>query len=372
MMLAGQVERAGAVAERTAEAAQRTGNDHALCLALQALALASLAGGFTERAVSLAERAVVVAQRNDAAWTNNPRLWHGTALADADHLDEAEVVLQAGRRHAEQTGNVSRVAMYHWAIAEARLAGGHWDDAVAEAQAGLRLIDETSSHVGDVFAHAICAHVAYHRGDKAGAAEALGDARRRLVAGTVEIGVEWMSWIEALLSESAGNPARAAATLAETWDLNTPVRYLQAASRAMAPDVVRLALAVGDRQRARSVAEELERSADITATPTARGFALRCRGLLDDDAGVLLEAVAAHRGGPRPYPLAGACEDAGIALARGPRGQATPSRYSTRRWPSTSNSTRFTTSTASCRRGAVPGSGGLAGLRTVRGSDGKV
>ena len=124
-----------------------------------------------------------------------------------------------------------------------------------------------------------------------------------------------MSWIEALLSESAGHPARAAATLAETWDLNTPVRYLQAASRAMAPDVVRLALAVGDRQRARSVAEELERSADITATPTARGFALRCRGLLDDDAGVLLEAVAAHRGGPRPYPLAGACEDAGIALA---------------------------------------------------------
>ena len=316
MMLAGQVERAGAVAERAAEAAERTGNDHALCLALQALTLVSLAGGFTERAVSLADRAVVVAQRNDAAWTNNPRLWHGTALADADHLDEAEVVLQVGRRHAEQTGNVSRVAMYHWAIAEARLAGGHWDDAVAEAQAGLRLIEETSSHVGDVFAHAICAHVAYHRGDKAGAVAALGEARRRLVAGTVEIGVEWMSWVEALLLESAGNRTRAAATLAETWDLNTPVRYLQAASRAMAPDVVRLALAVGDPQCARSVTEELERSAAITATTTARGFALRCRGLLDDDVGVLLEAVAAHRVGPRPYPLAAACEDAGIALAR--------------------------------------------------------
>ena len=136
MVLAGQVERAGEAAERAVEAGERLGNDQALCQGLQALAMVALAGGFIERAVSLADRAVVVAQRNEAAWANNPRLWHGTALADADRLDEADVVLQAGRREAERTGNVSRVPMYHWAIAEVRLAAGHWDDAVAEAQAG--------------------------------------------------------------------------------------------------------------------------------------------------------------------------------------------------------------------------------------------
>ena len=63
-----------------------------------------------------------------------------------------------------------------------------------------------------------------------------------------------------------------------------------------------------------SVTDELERSARRSPTPTARGLALRCRGLLNDDPDVLLEAVAAHRTGPRPYQLAAACEDAGIAL----------------------------------------------------------
>ncbi len=126
--------------------------------------MVALADGFVDRAVSLAQRAVSVAQRSEAAWTN-PRLWHGTALADADRLGEADVVLRAGRSEAEQTGNVARLPLYHWAIADVRLAAGHWDDAVAEAQAGLALIEESATEVGDVFANAICAHVAFHRGE---------------------------------------------------------------------------------------------------------------------------------------------------------------------------------------------------------------
>ncbi len=93
----------------------------------------------------------------------------------------------------------------------------------------------------------------------------------------------------------------------------------------MGPDLVRMAMAAGDRQRAVAVTEELERSAPRCGSPTARGIALRCRGLLDDDPDALLEAVAAHRGGPRPYPLAAACEDAGVALGRiGKTGEAVP------------------------------------------------
>ena len=136
------------------------------------------------------------------------------------------------------------------------------------------------------------------------------EAHRSLVAGPLEIGFEWMSWIGALLLETQGQPAAALAMLSEAWDLIAPLRYLQAASRAMGPDLVRMALSAGDQQRALSVTDELERSAQRSPTPTARGLALRCRGLLADDPDVLLEAVAAHRGGPRPYQLAAACEDA--------------------------------------------------------------
>ena len=145
------------------------------------------------------------------------------------------------------------------------------------------------------------------------------EAHRSLVAGPLEIGFDWMSWIGALLLETQGQPAAALAMLSQTWDLIAPLRYLQATSRAMGPDLVRMALSAGDQQRAWSVTEELERSARRSPTPTARGLALRCRGLLANDPDVLLEAVAAHRGGPRPYLLAAACEDAAIALGHSAR-----------------------------------------------------
>ena len=260
MVLAGQVERARAAAQRAVDDGERLGNDKALSQGLQALAMVALADGFVDRAVFLAQRAVSVAERSEAVWANlNPRLWHGTALADADRLGEADVVLRAGRSEAERTGNVARLALYHWAIADVRLAAGQWDDAVAEAQAGLALIEESTTEVGDVLANAIRAHVAFHRGEIDRARAAVEAARRSLVAGPLEIGFEWMTWVAALLDESEGRPTEALSSLAEVWDLIAPVRYLQIASRAMGPDLVRMAVAAGDRQRAVAVTEELER-----------------------------------------------------------------------------------------------------------------
>lgn len=318
LLLAGQVDGARDLAERALVAGEQAHNDYACCVALQTLALVALAEGVVADAVAKAQRAVGVAARSDAAWASYvvPHLWLGTALCDADRFAEAAVQLDAGRRRAEQTGNVSRVPLYHWAIAELRLSGGHWDDALAEAQAGLGFLGDTELQVGDVFAHAICAHVALHRGELGAAHAAVDEARRRLVAGPVEIGFEWMSWIGALLLEAQGKKAAALAALDETWDLIAPLRYVQATARAMGPDLVRMAKAAGDHQRAASVTEELERSGPRAGTATAKGLALRCRGLLDEDVGALLAAVAAHREGPRPYQLAAACEDAGVALGR--------------------------------------------------------
>ena len=89
---------------------------------------------------------------------------------------------------------MARLPLYQWAIAELRLAGGLWDDALAEAHAGLDLIEENANHVGDVFANAICAHVAFHRGDPTLAQSAVQEAHHSLVAGPLEIGFEWMTW----------------------------------------------------------------------------------------------------------------------------------------------------------------------------------
>jgi DNA-binding CsgD family transcriptional regulator/tetratricopeptide (TPR) repeat protein len=248
-----------------------------------------------------------------------PHLWLGTALADGDRLDEADRVFHTGRCRAEQAGDVARLPLYHWAIAEARLARGDWDDALAEVEAGLGLIEDNANHVGDVFAHALRAPVALHRGHPVLARAALDEAGRSVVAGPVEIGYEWMRWIDALLLETDGRPAQALSVLEHVWDSVEPVRYIQASSRAMGPDLVRLALQEGNHPRALEVTEELESSARKSPTATARGLALRCRGLIAHDPEVLLAAVAAHREGPRPYQLATACESAGIELGRATR-----------------------------------------------------
>ena len=78
MVLAGQIERARAAAERAVDAGERLGNDKALCQGLQALAMVALADGFVDRAVFLAQRAVSVAERSEAVWANpRPVAWDG-------------------------------------------------------------------------------------------------------------------------------------------------------------------------------------------------------------------------------------------------------------------------------------------------------
>jgi DNA-binding CsgD family transcriptional regulator len=55
--------------------------------------------------------------------------------------------------------------------------------------------------------------------------------------------------------------------------------------------------------------------AESLGTPTARGQALRCRGLLAGEPQTLVEAAAAHREGPSRIELAGAAEEAAAAMA---------------------------------------------------------
>ena len=161
---------------------------------------------------------------------------------------------------------------------------GNGTTPLAEAQAGLGLVEETPRSRSETCSPTRSAPTSrFTEASSSAAQAAVDEARRRLVAGPLEIGFEWMSWIDALLLEAQGRPAEALAVLEETWDLIAPVRYLQATSRAMGPDLVRMALAAGDHQRAvgrhRGTRAQRARAAD---TLTARGLALRCRGLLEE------------------------------------------------------------------------------------------
>jgi DNA-binding CsgD family transcriptional regulator len=119
------------------------------------------------------------------------------------------------------------------------------------------------------------------------------------------------------LEEARGDARAAYEVLLRCWriDAGRGSRYYH---RCLAPGLVRLALALGQRDVAAEVASVV--AAGVPLAPevrTVRSLALRCRGLVDGAAEPLLEAVALARGTPLLVEHAGACEDAATVLGHG-------------------------------------------------------
>jgi DNA-binding CsgD family transcriptional regulator len=133
-----------------------------------------------------------------------------------------------------------------------------------------------------------------------------------------------MLWARSLLLESKGAVEGAYQALAQAWNLCASVGIVSEFP-VLGPDLVRLALAVGDHPKAENVAESVERLATDTGVASVVGAALRCRGLLSGDSAILLAAVDAYRRSNRPLFVAAACEEAASALViRGMQSEAVP------------------------------------------------
>jgi DNA-binding CsgD family transcriptional regulator len=114
------------------------------------------------------------------------------------------------------------------------------------------------------------------------------------------------------------------AVLNRAWDLSAALGGV-AAHREYGPDLVRIALAAGDSDRAQAVAGAIEAVAQRLRLPGLQGAAWLCRSLISRDPEGLLRAVQAYRGSPRPVELAYALEEAGVALGSvGRSGEAVP------------------------------------------------
>jgi DNA-binding CsgD family transcriptional regulator len=93
------------------------------------------------------------------------------------------------------------------------------------------------------------------------------------------------------------------------------------------PDLVRLALAVGDRDMARTAVLACQDEAAAETRPArAAAASLRCHGLLESDPETLREAVAHYRTAGPAVELAAALEDLAVVLAV--RGAETEARVS--------------------------------------------
>jgi DNA-binding CsgD family transcriptional regulator len=176
----------------------------------------------------------------------------------------------------------------------------------------LLLADEIGTWAGIGLACGVRARIAIHRGDLTAAKAAVAEAEPAVPTG-YPVSRAWIAWCSSLILEAEGDITTAVNVLAGAWAALAPIRYF-IAYRSIGPDLVRLALAAAERERALAVARDMEEGARRSGVSTAVGAALRCRGLVDGDVDALRRSVDAYRDGPRPLDLAFACEDAGVAI----------------------------------------------------------
>jgi DNA-binding CsgD family transcriptional regulator len=247
----------------------------------------------------------------------------GRILIELDRLPDARFALGSGVKACEELGVRWALATHQVYLAYERFTTGEWDDALADLEASIKLAEETGEIYSLAYAYGLLSRISLHRNDLGRAREAAAAAGRHLAGWGPGHGMTWVAWPRALIMEADDEPGQALSTLAGLWDWCAR-SGLALEYPAIGADLVRLALAAGNLDRARAVSAAVAEVAAGNDVAWMAGEALRCQGLTGDDPEILQAAADAHARGWRVHRLALACEDAGRAFAR--RGHADRAR----------------------------------------------
>jgi DNA-binding CsgD family transcriptional regulator/predicted negative regulator of RcsB-dependent stress response len=314
-MSLGDLDGAAASAEQASSAAAAAADHLTVSVAMTTLARVSESRGHLRDALQITDEAMHLADESSGRLGHRYpiRATRGHILIELGRPEEARSALGAGMRISEEIGVRWPLLLYQGFLALERFITGEWDDAIAELEASFELADEIQTVVAR--AHGILSLISLHRNDLSRAEEAAGAAALDLARWGPGYLTTWAAWPRALILEAGGELGQALATMTGAWDtcarLGLALDY-----PAVGADLVRLALAAGDIGRARDASAAVTEVAARNEVPWMTGAALRCRGLIEDDAEILQAAAVACAGGSRPLGLALACEDAGAAFAR--------------------------------------------------------
>ncbi|AVT35583.1 LuxR family transcriptional regulator [Plantactinospora sp. BB1] len=232
------------------------------------------------------------------------------ADAEAAERQTRQVAREPGNAMGSATGVTAAVLLY-WT--------GRWDDAIAE----LHSVDEDGpgiTYAGlrergpTVLRHGVAALLAVRRENPTAASEhfAAGSAFPVETLADRE-NRDFLLAAQALAAERDGALRLAVSTFGEILDRRPGEMTL---IHQWLPDLVRVALAAGDRAAARGAVEASRREAAAEAEPwRAQAARLRCEGLFGDDPALVRAAVAHYRAVGPAVDLAGALEDLAVLLA---------------------------------------------------------
>ncbi|GGM73658.1 AAA family ATPase [Dactylosporangium sucinum] len=279
---------------------------------LTARSLVAQAQGRPPDALAHAQEATEIADRvGGEAAHRHPRIWLADALTGMDRFDEADQVIVRGRQETERLGTAWSAPLWHYYRTTLLTARGRLAEAVAEAENGVALAEQLTAVAVAVPLLGQLIRLAILRGDDDQAREYLDQLRRRVATGATAA-PEDIVWPEAYLQNALEGPDVALRTIAGLYDAlpDRPMIVIQ--HPCSAASLVRIALGAGDPSRAAVVAAVTRRIADRNpGLHSLAGAALHAEGLLYEDHGRLLDAVARFRKTPRPLALAGALEHAG-------------------------------------------------------------
>lgn len=308
--------RAGeSAAARALVIAEQAGDSAMTVWALTALLVAVGRQGQFGEALAHARRAAALAADSHAtdALPLQPQLFLGLALFECDLVTDA----RAAYRDAldDEFGSGWWLADTLMADAQACFAVGAWEDAVPRLVAGGQAAQEKHHPLLLSQSHGYRTIIATATGDLRTANELASEIAGALEGDELSYNAGILAYAVAALRAAEGNQRGAYDILLRCWryDVKRGSRFYY---RCLAPDLVRLALALGHRGVATEVAEAVAEGASLAPeVPTVRSVALRCRGLVDGDVEPLLEAVGLARTVPLLVEHAEACEDAAGQLA---------------------------------------------------------
>jgi DNA-binding CsgD family transcriptional regulator len=238
-------------------------------------------------------------------------------LQNLDRWPEAELTLRRAREASQRSGNPDRATWV--AAAVLRYWLGEWDDALAElgpddADAPGLTHSFLREHWSSLLLHGVSALIAGRRDERTVAGQHLRQGLALPIRTVPDReNQDFLVAAHALALEQGGQTYQAmlrlAAMLPRRDGENTLIHQ-------WLPDLVRLALAVGDRQMAQVATQACQAEAAAETYPArAAAASLRCHGLLASDPGPLEEAVAHYRAVGPAVELPAALEDLAVVQA---------------------------------------------------------
>jgi DNA-binding CsgD family transcriptional regulator len=303
-------------------AAERTGDRLALALTLETEAAMYVqenlgkAATLGQRALEALEGAPQATSQQLTARSN--QVWKLDAMS---RMDEGDAVFADMVALARKFPSGWSQLRFHVFAAQRHYHTGHWDDALAEVEAAGELRPEHGFFA--VVGLGAAALIAGHRDNRVTAAARLRALDQMPVSDQlIRNQGPWLVLARALAAERDGQPAQALETL--TPMLDTSRRYDIGDRFRWTPELVRIALAAGERDAAEQAARLADQDAELERLPLRVAAASACRGLLTGDPGPLLEAAQLYQGGRRVLDRGLALENAAVLLAG--RDQASQAR----------------------------------------------